>query len=423
MAQQPYSICICDSLGGSYLSVALKLAGSFKQVYYYSVNQSPFPNITLSAPGTGYESIIHIQDFWSAAAENKFDIVMFTDIYFEGWADAVNKLGIKTIGGSKSGLVEMDKNLFMELQERLHMDIPPYTKIAGTKALKNFLSKKKNQFVKLTRWRGQMETFFWKNASHSQSILDQLTHDLGPLAEDIEYQVQPQIDAVAEIGSDTFSVNGLYPDHERSLWGCEIKDSMYVGKVGEILPQLKQVLESFAPVLKSFGHKGPVSTEVRQTKTNSFFTDPTLRCPAPPTNCWLTIIENLPELLVGLSNSTIVAPVFKYKYVVELILKSNYTNDNYLQVDYPTEYKDNLFFKGSFIRDNKTYIIPFGKVCFPLEEFGSVVVGSNILEEAISKAIDIASQVEGYDVRFDGQALDKAKEAIDNLNQVFNIKF
>lgn len=92
------SVCVVDNVGGSYLPIAHRLSEHFDKVYYHSINQNPFPRISLDMIGTGYDNIERIDEFWKRLDD--FDIIVFPDIYFNDFGYHLRKIGKKVWGGT-----------------------------------------------------------------------------------------------------------------------------------------------------------------------------------------------------------------------------------------------------------------------------------------------------------------------------------
>jgi hypothetical protein len=148
-----------------------------------------------------------------------------------------------------------------------------------------------------------------------------------------------------------------------------------------------------------------------------------MRAGSPPSNTYMEMIDNWDEIIIGACNGELVEPSFKCKYGVELILKSNYCNEGFLPVEFPSEYKDNIKLKSSFNINDKDYIIPYKYAGFDMVEFGSVVVVGDDLEEIMNEALEIAGSIDAYKLEYNSNALEIAKEELANIEEVFKIKF
>jgi hypothetical protein len=242
----------------------------------------------------------------------------------------------------------------------------------------------------------------------------------------VEFVVEDGIPAVAEVGYDGWCINGQFP--LMGVTGLEVKNCGYVGKaclVSQMPKPVQEVNEKFGPALKSYRHTGFFSSEIRYTKNDeSYFTDPCMRLGSPPSNSYLSNCSNLGLVIEAGAKGEIVEPEYYKKYMCEIILKSSYCSSNYMPILFPIEYKDNIHLKGSFIVDGKYYTIPFMKAAgFTLEEFGSVVVCENTIEDCMNKALEIANSIEAYEINFDKKVLETASKSINDVEKALNWKF
>lgn len=417
------TVCVVDNCAGAYISIARRLAKSFSKSYYHSVNQNPFPKLSLSNIGTGYDDIERVDEFWNRLEE--FDVIVFPDIYFNDWGARLRKLGKVVWGGCESEILETDRKVFKDELNSAGLLVAPTEYIKGLTELAKYLQGVEDRWIKISYYRGNAETFHHIDWLHTKPWINEMAHTMGPMAEVLDFQVEDPIKAIAEIGCDGWSVNGNYP--ETMVWGIEIKDCGYIGKRCdyEVLPvPIKYVNDKFRPVMNKYSHTGFYSNEIRYTENKeSYYTDAAMRAGSPPSNTYLEMISNWDEIILNGGKGELVKPKFIAEYGVEIILKSNYCNEGFLNISYPDEYKDNIKLKGCFKLNDVEYIIPFTDAGFDMTEFGSVVVVGDNLEEIISKALEIAGSVEGYKVEFNAAALPEAIERLNDIQNILGVKF
>lgn len=418
------SVCVLDNVGGAYLPIALSLRRFFDKVYYNSVNQNPFPRMSLEAIGTGYDGLERIDDFWDKI--NEFDIIVIPDIYFNDYGSHLRKLGKKVFGGTEAEILETNRKVFKQELQSVGLAVAPTKYIKGVNELTKFLKEQQNKWVKMSYYRGEVETTKHINWNQSEIMVDKMNYDMGPLAELAEFAIEDNIDSIAEIGFDGWTVNGNNPSN--LIWGLEVKDCGYIGKTSKFsdMPDpLKLVMDKFRPVLQKYNHTGFYSTEVRCAKDGvTYYTDPCMRCGSPPSNTYMALINNWDDILMSAADGKVVEPKFNGKYGVELILKSNYCNNNSLPVMIPKEYRSNVNLKGSYFMNGKDYVIPFDQAGIKdMEAFGAVSVVGDNLDETMSKALEIASKIEAPGLYYAENALDKAKSQLVDLKNNMNIDF
>lgn len=418
-----YTVCIVDNIGGAYLPIARHLSQYFSKTFYHSVNQNPFPRYGIDAVGTGYPEIEKVDEFWGRVDE--FDIIFFTDLYFNDWGKHLRSMGKMVWGGCPSDVVETDRKLFKQELDRVNLPAVKTTYITGIDNLLKFLSKKEDMWIKISYYRGEMETYHHTDMFNTTIFFNDLRHSLGPLSDKLEFCIEPSINSIAEIGNDTYSVNGQYPNGQ--MWGLEVKDTGYIGKAcsfTDMPAPIQTVNTKMASVLQKYSHQGFFSTEIRYTETKlPFFTDPCMRAGSPPSNTMMMMITNWDEIIPNLCRGKIVEPKWAAKYGVEIILKSPYANDSYMPVAFDMQYDNNIKLKGAFRIDGKDYVIPWKYAGFDMEEFGSVVVVGDSVEEIASKAIEICGCIDAYKLRYESNAIKIAMESISKVEQALQIKY
>lgn len=421
--KSPLSVCVIDNCGGFYISTAKRLSEFFETTYYYSVNQSPFPRMSIDSVGKGYDNIIKMDEFW--ANIDLFDVIVFPDIYFNDWGKHLREMGKLVWGGCESEVLETNRKVFKQELEAAGMPVAPTKYIMGVSELENFLSSVKDRWIKISYYRGELETFHHIDMPHTKQWLNEITYKMGPMAEQIEFLIEDPIESIAEIGCDGWAINGQYP--EQLVWGCEVKDMGYVGKRAnytDLPAPIQDVNAKFMPILKKYNHTGFYSNEIRYTEAGvPYYTDACMRAGSPPSNVYLAMIDNWAEIITAGCKGELVQPNFIAEYGVEIMLKSPYCNEGYLNISYPEEYKENIRLKGCFKVGDVEYIIPFPQAAFDMEDFGSVVVVGDNLEEIINKALEIASSVEGYRVHYNAAALPEAIEKLNGIQEALKIKF
>ena len=418
------SICICDNVGGSYVNIALEMIPYFKKVYYHSVNQNPFPMLSMSSIGIGFDGLERVNDFWSNL--DNFDIILFPDIYFKDWGTHLRKIGKLVWGGGQSEDIETDRKLFKKELTNVNLPVAPTKYIVGIDNLFAYLKGVEDKWLKISYYRGQMETFHHINMNQSMIWLENLKVSMGPLGIHQEFIVEDGIDSIAETGYDGWCINGAMPDN--AIWGVETKDSGYVGTHclrSELPIPVQSVNDKFQSVLNKYKHTGFYSTEVRVGKDgNDYYTDPCMRAGVPPSNVYLNMITNWDDIIINGCKGTIVEPIFKAKYGAELILKSTYCYTNFMPITIPKEFRQNVKLKGAFNVDGQDYIVPFEQGgLFEMKEFGSVVVVGDDIDTIFNQCIAIADSIECYGLIYDKDALNSTKNSINSITNALKINF
>lgn len=421
-------VLFLDLPGGNYLSQAIILAPQFQKLYYHIPDPTPFKSPYNDSIGTGYEQIEVLTSLWDNL--DKFDLVIIPDIGLADYAKHFKQLG-KIVWGGSLDVLEERRNILYTTLDRLDMNNTEFEVVKGFKNLRNLIKQKKYNgwYTKINKYRNVFETFKYENANHSEPLLDKIQKDLGPLGDDMIFVMQAPIDGdVIEIGYDGYCVGGNLPTC--GLFGAEAKDAGYIGKftsVDNMPKQIRQINEQFQPALKAFQQNGSnfYSNEVRVDLDSGkgYYLDICGRAGQPPSNLYLQMFSNWGQIIDNGAQGILIEPQQAKKYGVEIILKSNWVDRDFLTVTFPEEYKDNIHLKGAFIRNGQYYVIPFKTATnYDLDAFGSVTVIGNDIQEIMKQAVEIASSIEGYDIVFKEDVIEKLNEEIKNLENKTSFK-
>ena len=263
--------------GGLFLPFVHRLARDFGKVLLYVPGGSPFPTINDAVIGDGFDDIERVHDLWQAV--RKSDIVVFPDV---GQSDLQLQIEQESalsapVWGSRDGdRLELERAFLKDKQAEWQMAVPDYSLVKGLTDLRDYLRSHQDVYVKLSRYRGAMETHHSVDYDTSLPWLDGMAVKLGPIQEFVTFIVEDSLDAVSELGFDSFSVDGQFP--KVVVEGVETKDRGYVGCVrdySDLPEQLRSVNEKLSPFLAEHHYRNFFSTEVRVTKFGTAcLTDP-----------------------------------------------------------------------------------------------------------------------------------------------------
>jgi hypothetical protein len=236
-----------------------------------------------------------------------------------------------------------------------------------------------------------------------------LENDLGSWSEQVEWIVQKDIKAKAEIGYDGEVVDGVFPDN--SVFGIEVKDIGYIGgarKYADLPEGVKYVNEKLKPYLKKMKVRGKFSTEIREGEDGKhYFIDPTMRFPYPPSQCMLEFCDNIAECIYEGANGRLIEPIYRGKFVCEIILYSDYAKEHDYKLIVPEEIRQ--WVKQPYCFKSPTT----GSIIVVKQEVGNTNVGSviaygNTIEETIELCKKRAEMITGHGLKIDTDCLDEA---------------
>jgi hypothetical protein len=318
--KEPSEVVACFIDHSIFLPVAQKLSEQLKHVYYWSPHEREFETIKESIVGDGFGgNLERVNDFWDI--KHNCDLFVFCDIGFSGLQKELVNQGFPVWGGRDADIYEVNRGKFLGKIGDIGLDVPQYFKARGITELSKLLRDKTDKWIKVSRWRGDVETFHWRDWANDEATLDCLAFKLGPAKELPMFYVLDPIEAEVEDGVDTYCIDGKMPSV--CLHAMECKDKALLGTMvpfDSIPEKVRHVSETFAPVLAEHGYRNFFSTEVRITKEGAFFIDPTLRAGSPPSQLQTELFANLGELIWAGANGECVDPVPTAEFGVQALL-------------------------------------------------------------------------------------------------------
>lgn len=323
---QDTTACVVDM--GIYFPVAERLSRDLKQVYYHIPGCQAFDTFAEGSRGYGDPKVDLLESFWKIKRE--IDVFVFPDAGGAQYAELQLELqsqGFPIWGSKEASDLERKRGNWIDKCEELGLPMPRTHRIKGiTNAWLFYLEHEGEEFfVKVSRWRGDMET--WKMCERAQvrNKLDLLRIKWGPLQEEMILYIQEKIDTDIEGGADSYFV-GDYPD--KIILGYEKKGESYFGVVKnrkDMPPEIWGVNEKAADLLRSFGYANMVSTEVRVKGDESSWLDPCFRFPSPAGEEELEVYKNFSQIIVSGANGELVQPETDEEFCGEAVI--SYTGD------------------------------------------------------------------------------------------------
>src|SRR5262245_52321104 len=317
------------------LPIAERLARDAKRVLFFSEWQEGFSTIHKAVIGDGLPQVERCHDIFDVI--NDVDVWVFPDIQHSGLQRHLLSLGKHVWGSRRADRLETDREFFLETLDNLGMELPKFHVAQGITALRSFLRSKEDCYIKISKYRGSLETQHWRNWRLDENLLDYWAVKFGAVRERIRFIVFDAINTPLEIGGDTYNVRGQWPSF--MLHGLEAKDKAYLSAVTrrEDMPEpVRQVNEAFGPVLAQFDYANEWSVEIRVKGDRFYFIDPTCRLGLPSTGSQLEIWENLSEIIIGGDHGELVEPVPVAKFSAELILTAKTHGNLWPTVEVPS---------------------------------------------------------------------------------------
>ncbi len=305
---------------GLFLPLAERLSREFKRVLYFSEWQEGFSKVDKACIGDGIPGVERIASLWKYKDET--DLFVFPDIQFSGIQQELESQGCRVWGARAGDELELNRELFLDTLKELGLDVPEYEVVRGITALRDHLREKENCYIKISKFRGSLETSHWRSWKLDENLLDVWAVRFGGVRELIKFLVFDAIDTPLEIGGDTYCIDGRWP--AQMLSGTECKDKAYFSQVmdTEQMPeQIKAVMDAFKPVLAKYHYRNFWSMEVRVLDDKGYFIDPTCRGGLPSSASQMELWSNLGEIIWAGANGELVEPEPFAMFSAEVLLK------------------------------------------------------------------------------------------------------
>lgn len=401
-------------LSGFYTHLAEAVVGEFANVLYFSQWERAFSLSRDAMPGYGLEGIERVEDFFEAT--NRADLVVFPDVGMVGLQQQLRDQGMPVWGSGKGARLERDRWFLRTIVDQCGLDTSIAMVIKGLDQLRELLRESEECFIKMSNFRGDMETFHHETYFETQSWLDELASKLGGFQTICEFIVEQPIQdedgEACEVGIDAMVIDGKLMTP--ALWGYEVKDSAYLGMVGAVPARLMEVHQKIQPLLEGINYRGPMSNEVRFTREDAYLIDFTARFPSPPSEVQSQLISNIGEVMWDGAQGLMPKPQYKGVYAAQVVLNTKWAKEQYPKPAYylglEIGRRDRVRIHHHCRIDGHDYSISPSDVV----EFGAAVGFGDSLEEAVGDALDAAESVNGYQVHYDANAFSKAADCIRN---------
>lgn len=404
------TVCIYDN--GLFTSLAATLSQSFGRTLYFSNWVTSFPRSNSLLLGEGVANILRINSIWPHI--DGIDLFVFPDIFDGPLQLYLRKLGKRVWGSGLAESLEFERAKSKKWLKQVGLPVGPYVVCKGVAELRRHLQRHDNVFVKISRSRGDMETFHARSYDLIEPRLNELEHVLGAKGQITEFIVEEPIECKAEVGYDGFCIDGQYP--RKALFGVESKDKGYVGCVMPYasLPRpLQFVNGKLAPLYRDLKYRGFWSSEVRIAEDGTpYLIDPCCRMASPPGELYQYLIENLAEVLWHGAEGELVEPKWRHPWGAQLILTSDWAEHGWQPIEFPDDAEFHVKLHYHTVIGGKHYYVP---QAVTMPEIGAVVAGGDTKEAAIKAVTRIAETVSGYDVKWDAAALEEASEGMEKL--------
>jgi len=319
--------CVIDY--GTFTALSEKLAETYKKVYYYAPTEREYKTLADTMTGSGLTKVERIYDFFDPEIFDKIDLFIFPDIGYGGLQRYLRSIGKSVWGSMGADELELYRDHFIEVLKEVGLPTVPSKVLHGLKELSEYLKTVEKKWVKINRYRENMETWYHINYALSERRLESLAVIFGGARSQVTFVVQDEIETDMECGYDGWCINGAYPS--KSFQGYEKKNELYLGSLlqdKDLPEEILFVNQKMAPILEEYGYRNWWATEIRVSKGVPYFIDPTARHPGQTgEHQWETCL-NIADVVWQGSNGKVIEPKFGWPFAAEATIHYEASSDN-----------------------------------------------------------------------------------------------
>lgn len=399
---------------GQFNDLATRLARDWGSVQLYCPWKQSAPTSTRLMVGNGLDGVERVTDFWDAVPGA--DLIVFTDCYNGDLQVHLEEQGHRVWGSRKADRYEWDRQLFKDALKEVGLPVSAHKVIKGLSRLRDYLRENPDQVVKLSRFRGDSETFAAPTYALIKGKLDALEFKYGPLAEKVKFMVEETIPTLTEAGYDGICIDGQFTDgfidYETKFKSCLIAIKPY----DELPEVVREVNEKFAPILAREHYRGPMGTEIRVAEDGTpYFIDLTARNASPPGETMWVALKNLSEVMYRGAAGEMVTAEWAGKYACQIMLFLEWEDQAWQGLSIPNKNKPFVMLSTYAKVDGLYYPIPcegYETLPWANDGIGCAIGIGDTVEEAIDLAKAHAESVEGYKVNYDLSAIAEGLAAV-----------
>lgn len=375
-------LTVCTVDYGTFIGLAQCMGRQVKKSLYYSPYETEYRNIESCVYGDGMSQIERVDEYMDHLGE--VDLWLFPDIGYGGLQRHLLSLGKLVWGSRGASDLELYRTRFLKVIAECGLEVPGYVVCRGLTELSDHLKQVKDKWVKVNRYRDQMETWHHIDYRHSERMLESLACAFGPMKEHIVFVVQDAINDALEVGYDGWAITGedgqmQFPP--LSYQGYEKKNQLYLGsarRYDELPSAVREVNDKISPALARYGYRNMWATEIRIQSDVAYFIDPTARMAGQTMEHQLLTCENLPEVIYEGSQGNVIEPHFDKPFAVEATLHLPADCEAWRTLEVPDGAEQCVVFYHCCFEDGAYHFPPAKN-----DEVGVVCGHGDTIEEAI----------------------------------------
>lgn len=400
---------------GAFLTFAQALATD-AEVLYFSEWREVAAYSKNAMVGRDVPGITRVDSFWNYLKD--VDVIVFPDVGDGDLQHYLRGEGYKVWGCGKAEILELDRWNFKRLLKSLQQPVVPTRHVIGLDALEKILNEEQDLYIKTSFFRGDFETFHHVNWRMTEAWFQDLTSRIGPHADEIEVLIEQPVKA-CEIGYDGWCIDGQWPT--KAAWGLEQKDSAYLithAAAAEMPGCIQSCNAALSDTLKTLGMRGCYSNEIRVAEDGTaYLTDPTCRAGAPPSACMSLWITNWVDVVQAGADGQCLPMEVAAPYACEIEFTSQWLEQrHWLALDFPPEVAPWVRLRRPLLKGEQWWCVPHEWL-----DIGGAAIGLGPTPAAaIQAAVDVADQIDGYQIRYNRHVQDELLESWQTAQETCN---
>lgn len=322
---------------GSFLPLAQMFSKVARKTTYYSPMDQEFLGIERCVIGDGFDGFEREDEYLDPDFIKSVQLWVFPDQGYGGFQRYLRSIGKLVWGSMGASELELYRTRFLKVLNEVGLPVVHSVAIRGLTKLAEHLKSVENKWVKINRYRDNMETWHHQDYDHSERELERLSLCFGPLKEHVTFVVQDAIDGtpdepVIEAGYDGWCIerDGVAQFPKTSFQGVEKKNQLYLGSqldYDELPEQIKIVNEKFGKALAEYQYRNFFATEIRIKGDEFSFIDPTCRMAGMTQEHLIKTCTNLPDVILAGAQGNVINPEFENPFAAEATIHYKSANE------------------------------------------------------------------------------------------------
>ena len=407
------TVCVVDN--GIFCDVATTLAQSFGRTLLHIPVPSTMPTSAQLRVGEGLEGVTKIDSLWPHIRD--IDLFVFPDLYSGALQQYLSDQGYRVWGSRMAEELELDRDYAKQVCADVGLAVGEYAVITGVDALRTYLQSHDDRYVKISRSRGDFETFHSATYEISEPWIDEIARKLGVLKDSKEFIVEAAIPDAVELAYDGYCVDGQFPSH--AMHGIEVKDRGYIGhfEAYDAMPHaVHDINDALAPILAEYQYRNIFAVESRVTPDGTpYVTDFCTRFCNPPSQLAVHMYTNIADIFWHGAEGALVDPVPRDEWGAQVQITSGLSKEQWQIVDFPAHLREHVRLSYPVHRDGRYAVTPDGVA---LGVVGAVVATGPTMDAAVDRVKAIADEVKGYSLELGLECFDSAAEEFEKLESL-----